>query len=612
MRALHARLAPFSTLALLAVLAVLAVPRAATAQIHREHPSDPPRPAAQPFARGAAQSIVTRGVFESIQVNVDAQGANIPSDAANEPTIAIDPTNPARMAIGWRQFDTIASNFRENGWAYSQDGGATWTFPGSIQEGAFNSDPVLDTDPQGNFYYLSYPGGTTLSTFKSTNGGQTWTAPTVSAGGDKAWMTIDHTNGIGSGNIYINWQVANGPNTFIRSTNGGASFSAPVMVPGIPTFGTCTVDSLGNVFCAGLNQQTFNVFVLGKSINAQNPALTPTFSSVMVNMGGSMALGAPPNPGGLLGQAQVLADPSNPNRVYYLCSVNPAGSDPMDVHIAKSTNGGTVFGAPVRINDDGPGNWQWFGTMSIAPNGRLDVVWNDTRTAMATSTSETFYSYSLDEGTTWSQNVPVSPPWNSTVGWPAQNKIGDYYHMLSDDAAAHLAYSTTFNNEQDVWYLKLGDCNGNQTHDGVDLQNGTSFDSNHNLAPDECEHCQTDLGFGGGSIVLSLCGDDLTTAGSFATLDLVGGAPSSPVFLFLSVARLASPVPVLGGAFVPNFAIPPAIVFGGYFTNANGRLGVTWPGGINATTTIYAQAVMLTSPTAGIISNALEIDIGLP
>ena len=33
------------------------------------------------------------GPFTSYQVNVDAQGQNIVGDAANEPSISVDPTN---------------------------------------------------------------------------------------------------------------------------------------------------------------------------------------------------------------------------------------------------------------------------------------------------------------------------------------------------------------------------------------------------------------------------------------------------------------------------------------------------------------------------------------
>ena len=38
--------------------------------------------------------------------------------------------------------------------------------------------------------------------------------------------------------------------------------------------------------------------------------------------------------------------------------------------------------APVKVNDDATTNkWHWFGTFSVAPNGRLDSVWYDTRNA---------------------------------------------------------------------------------------------------------------------------------------------------------------------------------------------------------------------------------------
>jgi hypothetical protein len=82
-----------------------------------EVPDDPPGKPAQAVPGAKAAATIVFGRFTSIQVNVSPSGANIPGDAANEPTIAVDPTNHARMAIGWRQFDTIASNFREAGYA---------------------------------------------------------------------------------------------------------------------------------------------------------------------------------------------------------------------------------------------------------------------------------------------------------------------------------------------------------------------------------------------------------------------------------------------------------------------------------------------------------------
>jgi hypothetical protein len=102
---------------------------------------------------------------------VSATGANITGDAANEPSIAMDPTNPNRLVIAWRQFDTITSNFRQAGWAYSHDGGLTWTFPGVLEPGVFRSDPVVRADSNGVFYYMSLRGDFTCQVFLSRDGG---------------------------------------------------------------------------------------------------------------------------------------------------------------------------------------------------------------------------------------------------------------------------------------------------------------------------------------------------------------------------------------------------------------------------------------------------------
>ena len=107
--------------------------------------------------------------------------------------------------------------------------------------------------------------------------------------------------------------------------------------------------------------------------------------------------------------------------------------------------------------------------MSVAPNGRIDAVWNDTRNyldAPDENISELFYSYSTDAGVTWSTNIPVSPMFDSHIGWPTgQSKLGDYYHMISDNLGVNVAYAATFNGEQDVYVLRLGlpPCTGDAT-----------------------------------------------------------------------------------------------------------------------------------------------------
>ena len=465
---------------------------------HLEVPDDEPQPSGLPVRRpeggAAGGSVHSIGPFISVQVNVGPSGANIPGDAANEPSIALDPTDPSRIAIGWRQFDTVTNNFRQAGVAFSQDGGASWTFPGPLDQGNFRSDPVLEFDADGAFYYYSLRAGFECDVYRSYDGGATWEEPVFAYGGDKEWLTIDRTDGIGRGHIYGIWNAQFGccGGALTRSTDGGETYDPPLNVPNNPFWGTMSVGPQGNLFITGLSGIGY---IVVRSSNAQDAEALPVFDQVTsFSMGGGTPFGAPPNPGGLSGQIWVATDhsdgPTNGN-VYVLATIEPfSGGDPADIMFARSTDGGASFSPPIRVNDDPTDNdaFQWFGTLSVAPNGRLDVIWNDTRNTGDPQWSEVFYSYSVDGGSTWTKNIVVSKPFDSTRGWPDQNKIGDYYDMVSDDDFAHLAYSATFNGEQDTYYLRISrDCNGNGTEDLQDIDDGISEDCDGGGIPDECE-----------------------------------------------------------------------------------------------------------------------------
>jgi hypothetical protein len=49
----------------------------------------------------------------------------------------------------------------------------------------------------------------------------------------------------------------------------------------------------------------------------------------------------------------------------------------------------------------------------------------------------------------------VSEPFNPFIGYPNQNKIGDYLTIVSDIAGGNVAYSATFNGEQDIYYVRV-------------------------------------------------------------------------------------------------------------------------------------------------------------
>ena len=432
-------------------------------------------PAAPRKIETSPRMISVQDVFTSYQVNVDANGQNILGDAANECSISVDPTNPNKMMVAWRQFNDVTSNFRQGGSGYSTDAGLTWHFPGVLQNNVFRSDPVTKSDEIGRFFYLSLQSDVNQSFFcddlwRSTNGGQTWVeqSPDSGAGGgDKQWLTIDQTNGPGHG---FQYQADDGANCsgsgvqFQRSTNGGITWQAPVLIPNGPHYGTLDVDSAGNVFVGGWTSGT--TFRCERSSNAQNAGQTPTFDrNTVVNLGGTIVQGGL-NGIGLCGQVFLAIDHSGGatnNNIYMMASVQPSGRSTTDVMFARSTDGGLTFSAPQRINDDGLTNkWHWFGTFAVAPNGRLDAVWNDSRNAANNTDSQLFYSYSTDAGVTWSPNVAVSNSFNPMEGYPNQNKMGDYITLVSDNTGGNVAYAATFNfnasrgqHEQDVYFVRV-------------------------------------------------------------------------------------------------------------------------------------------------------------
>src|SRR5262245_45395236 len=131
----------FSTIsanALLSLFVSLAFSATAPAETRpmnpKEHLETYDMPPAYIFRLETSPRMISRlGPFTSFQANVDAQGNNIVGDAANEPSIAVDPTNSNKITIGWRQFKSVNSNFRQGGWGYTSEGGVPWKFRGVFE-----------------------------------------------------------------------------------------------------------------------------------------------------------------------------------------------------------------------------------------------------------------------------------------------------------------------------------------------------------------------------------------------------------------------------------------------------------------------------------------------
>ncbi|MEQ1529505.1 MAG: hypothetical protein ABL925_09325 [Methylococcales bacterium] len=454
------------------------------------------------------------GAYTSVQMNVDAGGQNILGDAAHEPTIAVDPNNPNKLVAGWKQFASVLSGNRQGGWAYSDDGGKLWHFQGVVTPGEQRTNIMVDVDSAGNFYYqnLHYgPGGDyaqDVQVFKSVDGGVNWLDPVYAhgEGADKGRIAVDRSGTASDGHIYVHWREGLDDKHFTRSTDGGVSYEAPVSIPGRPSFGTIAVGPEGQVYIGGRSEigslsgvkLVFNNYLFSTSLNARDPLLAPSFTTQAINMGGAPVMFQyqnNPNQFGPIGDVQVGVDQSGGllrGNIYLLASVDPAGVDNQDINFIRSTDGGATWSAPLRINTDSPDKnaYQWFAMQGVAPNSRIDAVWYDARASLQPALSQLYYAYSWDGGVTWSQNQPITAAFNTHIGYPlGAQKLGDYAHLVSDANGAHVAYTATYNGEQDVYYLNVfPDCNNNKLSDVLDIQQRKSGDTNLNHVPDSCEN----------------------------------------------------------------------------------------------------------------------------
>ena len=157
-------------------------------------------------------------------------------DTAVEPSIAVNPSDPLNVITAYQQGRISNGGDAGNGYSVTFDGGQTWThgnFPGlTVAVGGSyerSSDPVVDFLPDGtaiatgdavNVNMSNVPSPTSIATWRSIDGGLHWsnpvlisiddahlTEPEPLAVEDKSWIAVD--TGSGSGHhyqrIYVAW-----------------------------------------------------------------------------------------------------------------------------------------------------------------------------------------------------------------------------------------------------------------------------------------------------------------------------------------------------------------------------------------------------------------------
>jgi BNR repeat-like domain len=366
----------------------------------------------------------------AVTVNQDTAAA-----PQNETSIAVDPNNPNRVVASANDYVTRTWSCTINGTPcsalgdaysgtyFSNDAGATWCcvstdpqhlgtlIPGveRLTGGIYDAggDPSVAFDSHGHVYYAGLgfdrtapPNTVAVNKGTFDNAGHlSWSAPTFinpttapSTLNDKEWIAVDaHASSPFRDRVYVSWTrfimnahtgaYVQSPISFVYSTDGGATFSAPQLIAGNVLYSQGSHPAVGP-------DGTVYVFWDGSTRKA-------TLDSIWV---------VKSTDGGVSW--------SKPVAVSSLVDIIPVAN--------------TAF----RVNS--------YPSASVAPDGTVYVTWSslmsDATGGLCPARTNTgchatvLYSKSSDGGTTWSAPAVAFPTQNAStqtpIGYPATNPDG--------------------------------------------------------------------------------------------------------------------------------------------------------------------------------------------
>jgi len=366
-----------------------------------------------------------------------------------------------RMNPGNAQHIIAASNNIGGGQQaqyFSFDGGVSWgqSFLPLLPGDSLHSDPTVDWLSDGTGYATTIgisAGSTVLQMrgYKSTDGGKTWVFDATFSGSqtstDKQQMCVDSSpTSPFRDNIYMIWH--NNAPAFVNHRTGG-SWQVPKQISGNETTGTAiggdiTTNANGDVFAVWPDTGSQTLFLVKSTDGGENFTSTPvqvakTFGSFQISVpsfaeraaliGASIA--ALRNGGrddvyvswvDLSGEAGCVSPGDEPG--------NNAGSNCKSrVWFTRSTDGGASWESPRKINDAATLNDQFNQKLRVDPtSGILGIVYFDSAADSARKKTNLVFQASADNGTTWSQAVPVSSALSDETDSSADsgNQYGDY------------------------------------------------------------------------------------------------------------------------------------------------------------------------------------------
>jgi len=140
--------------------------------------------------------------------------------------------------------------------------------------------------------------------------------------------------------------------------------------------------------------------------------------------------------------------------IVYNRNATPELAGNSDVYERASYDGGKTWTEPKNLTDDDPKTFaaQVFPNLSVAPNGRIDVVWWDTRDVPGQRANDVYYTYSTDDGKTWAKNQRISDlSVDRRLGiWGLNYDIASQPGVASANQYAVIGWDDTRNSDKSV------------------------------------------------------------------------------------------------------------------------------------------------------------------
>jgi hypothetical protein len=413
--------------------------------------------------------------------NVRTSGAQTAS--RSESDIRINYWNPSKIIAA---SNNIASSGTQ-GVYYSTDGGVTWgqTNLPLASGDAFHSDPTVEWTSDGTAWSSTMginSGQTVLKvqSYKSTNGGATWTFDGTISGSqtntDKQMEWADHSaSSPYANNIYAIWHNGNPAFMNHRTSTG---WGTPIQVSDSQATGTCIgadvkTNSAGDVFGFFPDTGSRGIFVV-KSTNGGGSFAAPV---KLVTTYDSYDIGVP-----AFSSRRILLYVSGgaykngtTNNVYALwtdlsgdsgctAAANEPGTSTTStcktrIWFSRSTDGGATWSARVKLNNQSSLNDQFNPFLAVdETTGTIGAIYYDTVADPNRKKVDVYYQMSSDGGATWQAAVKVTTAMTdeTVTGADSGNQFGDYNSLSGYANAFFPSWTDRRNNaKEEIWTAKI-------------------------------------------------------------------------------------------------------------------------------------------------------------